>query len=157
MLMHYASFCCGQLALHWRIVSWLLFGVLVFVVGGCVGTYFTLFGDVSLASNATVVAERVYNLGFEAAKNGGPPHTFWVWGAVSAGLYGFALLVYYVFACGQLWRRCSDRTRAWAQRQQKPLASFGQDDADEFNEDDEYDNIVASLRSVSGTESAHID
>lgn len=105
---------CAQLRLHYRMVSLLLLGVLVSVISGITGAYFTLFGDISVTENRTAAFDRAVEVLREAYDKGQAPKPFRDWALAGAAVYGLFLLFYYVCACSTIWRRCAERARALA-------------------------------------------
>jgi hypothetical protein len=68
------------------VISLLLLSPLVYLAGGSVGVYETLF-DENDAHNATSAAQRGFNILYEAHQTGESPPAFRKWGVVALILY----------------------------------------------------------------------
>lgn len=93
--------------LGWRVISLLLVAPLVYIAGGTIGIYETLFGDISISKNATVAAERAFVFVRDSYIAGHTPSTFHVWGLVATSVYILGCLIYFVVMFNCIARECS--------------------------------------------------
>lgn len=93
----------AQLAgLMCKIISLLILTVLVYAIGGCVGTYEVLFSGIDSSSNKTTNMEKAVHIIQNAYKLGELPTAFHTWGLVFSLVYVAAVLVLGVILCARL-------------------------------------------------------
>lgn len=131
--------CYRMGCLVWRVIAMLLGATFVYVAGGTISVYETLFGDISISQNATVAAERAFVFVRDAYVAGRPPSSFHVWGMVAAGIYILGCLVYFVIKCNCIARDCSssvDDAPTSASSQQRRLITTSSRSAERENSGD---------------------
>lgn len=101
------------LQLHCRMLSLIILAIPICLVCGAVGAYFTIedkfdIDHLDIAHNKTAVLQKTIEVAEWIYQTGGPRTAFTMWAICGLIIYLIILALYYVCACSQVWKRCSD-------------------------------------------------
>lgn len=102
-----ACYPCRFSCLLIRLIGLLILAPLFFLLGGALGTYEALFGDISVTQNTTLAAERAASLVYETYQTGHAPTAFIKWGVVTVGIYVTICIVYILVKFSCICHECS--------------------------------------------------
>lgn len=102
-----ACYCYRFTCLIVRLIGLLILAPIVFFLGGALGTYETLFGDLSITQNSTLAAQRAVQFVKDTYVTGTAPGPFVTWGSILLALYVLACIVYILIKFSCICHECS--------------------------------------------------
>jgi hypothetical protein len=100
-------YCYRFTCLIFRLIGLLAMAPVAFFLGGAFGTYEVLFGDISIAHNATQAASRAAQLIYDSYQTGHTPAPFVTWGLVALAVYVFLCVFYILVKFSCICHECS--------------------------------------------------